>query len=197
MGKKKIRPIVKTAAYGGMGTGLITMLLMGTSILPFLEYAVPAICAMMIFFIMEECGMQTAVLCYAASSILSVLLVPNKEPAILFALFFGIYPVVQRLLTRHCSKPVQIVLKYLMFNLTMIGAYAVLIYLFGMHELWDELGLGLSYGAAVLLLFGNFAFALFDLLLKKAGELMQAKRMGIPIVLNGYLMRSLRNMRKK
>lgn len=196
MGKKGVRPSVKAAAFGGVGAGLIVVLLLGSSLLPFLEYTIPAACALVIFYISMECSKQAALLCYAASALLSVLLIPNKEAAILYALFFGYYPVLHQLLLRY-PKWLRWGVKFLVFDLTMIGSYAVLIFVFGLNELWEEINLGMQFGAILLLLMGNFAFWLFDLLLVRAGELYRAKKMGMSIMPNGYLANFIRRFQKK
>ncbi len=192
MGKNGIRPTVRAAAYGGISTALIIVLMLLSSLLPFMEYAIPAAAALIIFLFEKECGVKAGWVCYAASALLCVLFLPNKEPAVLYALFFGYYPLMRETLHAKCRRWVAVVCKYALFNLTMIGSYAVLIFLFQLTELWEEINLGMRYGAAVLLLLGNAAFFLYDLLILRAEQLYQAKKMGLEIHPNGYLARFFR-----
>ncbi len=195
MGKKGLRPAVKAAAYGGISTALIMVLMLFSSLLPFMEYAIPAAAALIIFLFEKECGRKAGWICYAASALLCVLFLPNKEPAVLYALFFGYYPLLREVLNVRCRKWAATLCKYAVFNLMMIGAYAVLIFLFQLTELWEDINLGMRYGAVVLLLFGNIAFALYDLLLLRAEQLYQAKKMGLELHFDGYLARFFRSAR--
>ncbi len=196
MKQKGVRPVVKASAYGGLGAGLIVVLLLGSSLMPFLEYTIPAACALVIFYIAKECSSKTALICYAAASLLSVLLIPNKEAAILFALFFGYYPVFKQFAERFV-KWLGIMIKALLFNASMILSYVSLIFVFGLHELWEDISLGMQYGALVLLAMGNVAFVLFDILLTRAEELYRAKQMGFRITFDGYLARAIRRFTRK
>ncbi len=196
MKQKGVRPVVKNAAYGGLGAGLIVVLLLGSSLLPFLEYTLPAACALIIFYISKECSAQTALICYAASTLLSVLFIPNKEAAILYALFFGYYPVFKQFADRF-GKVLRIVLKAILFNGTMILSYAVLILVFDLSDLWEELSLGMQYGALVMLALGNVAFYLFDMLLTRAEELYRAKQMGLEIRFTGVVATALSRFKRK
>lgn len=197
MKNKGVRPVVKSAAYGGIGAGLIVVLLLCSSLLPFLEYTIPAAGALIIFFICKECSPKTAAGCYAASAILAVLLIPNKEAAILYALFFGYYPIFREFVQTRLPKLVRGILKFLVFDLTMIASYALLIFVFGLDELWEEINLGMQYGAVILLFLGNISFWLFDVLLLRAEQLYQAKQMGLQIRFEGYLARLFRRLQKK
>ncbi len=197
MSKKGVSPVVKAAAYGGVGAGLILLLLLFASLLPFMEYAIPAACALVIFYISKECGNQPAFACFMASALLGVLMMPNKEAAILYALFFGYYPIFRGFCITHFPKPIQWIMKFGLFNAAILGAYAVLIFVLGLHELWEEINMGIQFGAVFLLLAGNFGFWLFDILLDRAEWLYMAKKMGIPLRFNGILTSALRKFIKK
>ena len=199
MSNKGVRPVTKAAAYGGIGTALIVLLLLGTSLFPFMEYTVPAACAVVIFFIGMECSDKTALICYAASSLLGLILLPNKEAVMLFALFFGYYPLLKQYLARKLQgrfRSLQTVIKYAVFNTAMVSAYLVLIYLFGLHQLAQDIGLGMKYGMVLMLAAGNFAFYLFDLLMLRFEQIYLARKMGMKIRFDGYLVRMMRRLKK-
>ncbi len=62
-------------------------------------------------------GPATGVLCYAATSILSLILLPDKGNALLYLLFFGLYPLVKYGVERLGKLLLELVLKLLFFNL--------------------------------------------------------------------------------
>ncbi|MBD5133044.1 MAG: hypothetical protein HDT38_01015 [Clostridiales bacterium] len=74
-------------------------------------------------------GLKAGFLCWAGASILALLLAPDKLCALLFAVLFGLYPMVKSLAEGLRKKPVEYLLKLAFFNaaftalyLTMMGA---------------------------------------------------------------------------
>ena len=159
-------------AIGGMITALSVVILMPTALELFV-YALPAFAGMLVMFSVIELDKRWALGIYAAVSLLSLMLVPNKEAAVLYTAFFGYYPVLKAILESKLPKVPEYILKFAVFNLSMIGAYAVLVKVLGMP--FNEL-MGLEEGATgflakymlpVMLLLGNITFALFDVALTR------------------------------
>lgn len=150
-------------AIGGMASGLCLLLMFLTGIIPFSEYACPTFAGLVLIAVAEEMGRKTAFIVYGAVALLSILLTPSKEAAILFIFFFGYYPVVRVLLTERVKLlPVRLVLKLVLFNVMIVLGYLVVIHLFGLTEILDEFGSFGKYSALVLLLFGNVFFLVYD-----------------------------------
>lgn len=61
-------------------------------------------------------GFPAGGLCYAGSGLLALLLLSDKALALLYLLFFGLYPIVKGLIERLRLLPVEWVLKLLIFN---------------------------------------------------------------------------------
>jgi len=102
-----------------------------------------------------EAGIAPGIYVYAASSVLGVLLLPDKAAPILHIFFFGYYPVAKSLIERLNSKIAQWALKLSVFNI----ALSALWFLFG--------ALVLDFGdnppdLILLHLCGSAVFALFD-----------------------------------
>lgn len=76
-------------AFGGVICGLAIAVLFLSGLFPMLDYTLPAISGILLISMVIEYGYKSALLCYAAVAVLSLLLVPNKEVALLFAGFFG------------------------------------------------------------------------------------------------------------
>ncbi|MEG0754728.1 MAG: hypothetical protein RR461_12900, partial [Angelakisella sp.] len=138
------------------------LLMFMTGIIPFGEYALPAFAGIVIIAVVVENGCKTAVLVYAAVSILAIFMVPIKEAALLFIFFFGYYPILQTKLVQIQSKPLQYALKFIIFNVAVIAAYAVVIYVMGISEILDEFGSFGKYSALILLALGNVFFGIYD-----------------------------------
>lgn len=68
------------------------------SIIPNLELALPAISGLFVAVIVIEVDKKWALGVWAAVSLLSLIVVPNKAAAIIYAVFFGYYPVLKSVL---------------------------------------------------------------------------------------------------
>lgn len=150
-------------AMGGVATALCLLLMVFTAILPFAEYALPALAGLLLIAVVAENGGKSALLVYGAVSILSLMLVPRPEAALLFVCFFGYYPILQGLLEGLRPLALRYLVKFLVFNAAMVGAYWLLIYLFGITDILESFGDFGQYSVLVLWGFGNVFFVVYDL----------------------------------
>ena len=150
-------------AVGGMASGLCLLIMFLTGLIPFSEYACPTFAGLVLIAVAEEMGRKTAFLVYGAVSLLSILLTPIKEAAILFLFFFGYYPVIRGLLMEKIGlRPLRLVVKLILFNATIILAYLVVIHVLGIPDILEEFGSFGKYSALVLLLIGDVFFLVYD-----------------------------------
>ena len=99
---------------------------------------------------------------YTVVSILAVFIVPIKESVLLFIMFFGYYPLLQRKLNKINFRPVQYLIKFMIFNVAIVAAYTIVVNVLGLTEVMDEFGSFGKYSALVLLIFGNVFFGVYD-----------------------------------
>ena len=166
---KQLSQASKTA-LGGMTVALSVVLLIPTAVDLFV-YALPAIAGFLTLFCVIELGKSWAFGVYFATAVLSLLLVPNKEAAVMYTAFFGYYAIVKALLESRMPRVVEYLLKFLIFNASVLLAYVVLIHLFGM-PLDDILGVDgdvwwSKYAVPVMLVLGNVVFIVFDFALTR------------------------------
>lgn len=160
----------KTAktAIGGMATALTVALLIPTA-LDIFVFALPAFASLITAFCVIELDKKWAFGVYAASSVISLFTVPNKEAVLMYVAFFGYYPIVKALIEGKMKRPVGYVLKFLVFNVSVVAAYYVIIKLSGMpfNEFMGIEGGGFlaKYGVPVMLILGNIAFVLLDFMI--------------------------------
>ena len=157
MGKKSTQ-----VALGGLAAALCTLLMFLTGMIPFATYALPAAAGIVLVAVVVENGAPTAALVYGAASILALFVVPDREAALMFVFFFGYYPILKFRLDRLRSKPLQYALKFLIFNVAIVVAYLIVIYLFGIADVLESFGSFGRYSVLVLLLMGNVVFAVYD-----------------------------------
>lgn len=147
-------------AFGGILTAFsVILILLGN--IPLGEYIGPTFAGILLSWAVVEMGDLSSVWIYAAASLLSFILSGNKEPALLYALFFGYFPILRDVLQKKINiRVLRWLIKFAVFNLSMLAAYLVLIYLFKMPL--DELeGLG-KYTVYVLLGAGNILMIVVD-----------------------------------
>jgi len=150
-------------AVGGMASGLCLLLMFMTGIIPFSEYACPTFAGLVLIAVVEELGRGTALIVYAAASLLGLLLTPKKEAAILFVFFFGYYPTIRGALEAKLrQKPLRWLVKLLIFNTMIVLGYAIVVNVMGITEIMEEFGGFGKYSALVLLAFGNVFFVVYD-----------------------------------
>ena len=103
---------------------------------------------------------------YACVALLSLLITPSMEAKVLFIAFFGYYPVLKALIERLRKIWLEWIIKLAVFNLTMIGAYWIMLTFLGLPaDSFEIFGLDLPF---VILAIGNVAFVLYDIALTGA-----------------------------
>lgn len=151
----------KKMAMGGVFAALALVIMCMGGLIPVATFVCPMLCCLMLKLILASCGKRTAWTWYAAVSILSLLLSPDKEAAGIF-LFLGYYPIVK---PRLDGAKWSILWKLLLFNLSIGAMYFLMLRLLGMEELAAEYaGMGVAL-TAVMLVLGNVTFILLDRLL--------------------------------
>lgn len=151
----------RSVALGGVTAALAVVVMCLGGIVPLSTYICPMVCCVLLQLIRKPLGQSMSWVWYAAVSLLCLLLGPDKEAAAVF-LFFGYYPIIK---SKIDQKPAKTLRKLLLFNISALLMYALLIHLFGMAALAEEfsqMGIGLL---ALTLLLGNVCFFLLDRLL--------------------------------
>jgi hypothetical protein len=123
-----------------------------------------------------EYNISGGVLVYVCSSLLSLLIVSDKNIVFLYILFFGYYPILKLLAERVKSKVIQWAIKLLVMNIALaVIIFAFYITLFNMSYVMN------SY----ILLFAlvNIVFVIFDI--------------GVTRVIGYYITEILPRIRKK
>lgn len=150
-------------ALGGIICALGIVVLMMTGVIPFATYSLPCIAGLLLVVVVVECGSKWAWICYAATSLLAVMITPDREAAIMYIALFGYYPMVKQQLEKRFSKGTEWICKMGLFNVAVIIAYWTAINLLGMGYLMEEMGEFGQYSLLVMLALGNVIFILYDI----------------------------------
>ncbi len=157
-------------SLGGAIAAVSLVLMLLTMVIPFGTFAFPAFAGMLLTVIVIEVGYIEvgygfAVSVFAATALLSFLIVSDKEAALMYTAFFGFYPILKSLIERIPNKVVQYIVKLAVFNACMIAAFFIGVNLLSIPaESYNLFGLQLP---VIFLLFGNVFFVLYDYCITK------------------------------
>lgn len=164
----------RIALCGVMGAMAIVVMLMG-SIIPIATFCAPMISSVLMMTVAIECGIKPALMLYAAVSLLVLILLPDREMAMVFFFLLGYYPMLKVYLERIKSAVFRLLAKLAIFNGAVFALYSTLLYIFPIQALVEEFAcIGKGF-VAVLLLMGNIAFLIYDRALVAMAQLYQIK----------------------
>ena len=148
-------------SMGGIVAALSLVLMFLTSVIPFGTYAFPTFAGILLVLIVINLGYGYAVAVYVATAVISFLLVTDKEAALYYTMFLGFYPIVKSLIERIQLKPIQYLIKFALFNVCMIAAFFIGMFVLSIpKESFNLFGVYLPW---VFLLIGNVFFLIYDL----------------------------------
>ena len=150
-------------ALGGILAAL-SMVCMFLTIFPYATYALPAIAGAVLIPLVVELGVRWGWAVYFVVALLSLFFAPSMEAKVMFIAFFGYYPVFKSMVEKGIrSRVLEWVLKLAVFNVAMVGAYLLLLFVFGMDpDTFVIFGFNLPL---VFLAAGNVVFLIYDIAL--------------------------------
>lgn len=151
----------KKVAFGAVVAALSLVFMLLTAVLPVGTYALPCFAGILLVIIVIEFGVPWAVGVYAGVSVLSFLLVSDKEAALYYALILGNYPILKSFFERIKIRWLSFILKLVYFNIVAVAAYYISIFLLSIpQESFHLFGINMPF---VFLLMGNAVFIAYDL----------------------------------
>lgn len=161
------------AAVGGLCTALSVALMFCSSLFYVFTYAVPMVLGLLMIIIKKTFSSSCAWCVYAAVSILSLIIVPEKETVLMYILFFGYYPIIKSSFDKISSKFLSYLLKLFVFNVSVATVEVIAYFVFAIP--FFENGV---FSAAMIVVFAvlmNVTFALYEFLLKNFMVLYESK----------------------
>ena len=143
-------------AVGGAFAALSLLLLYGATLMPSGRIGMVAVAGLVPAAAVISGGLGTGFLCYGATALLGLLLLPDKGCAFLYALFLGLYPMVKCLIERLRKLPLELMLKLAFFNLILI------VFLLGFSALLFPLLPQIMCTPLLLFGIGNVVFLIYD-----------------------------------
>ena len=152
-------------ALGGIIASIALFVMFCTSLAPFLTYTAPMFAGTLMIIIVVEISCGWAFLTYAAISVLSLFITPDKEATMLFIFLLGYYPIMKALIEKLRNRLAEWGIKILLFNVTTVSCYWLIINLFNMQEVFDSLNDFGKYSIPIFILAANVVFVIYDLFL--------------------------------
>lgn len=159
------KQISSKVALGGVAAALSIILMAIAGVTSTLVYAIPMFVGALLMVLVIELGAGFATAIYVAVSIISLLILGNKEAAIMYVAFFGYYPIIKSFLEKHFKNVLCWVIKYIIFNVAMVASYFVITKIFMIS--FDDIESFGKWALLLLLLAGNVVFLMYDVLLTR------------------------------
>ena len=159
MAKRK-QSFDKRLVVCGVLVALSVIILYIGSMFQTLDLTMSAIVSLLVVVIVIEMGYGYAWLTYVATAVLSLLLLPQKTPAIFYACFMGFYPIIKSHIERLNSAVIRWVIKLAVGNTAIVAMFLLISLL-----LPDEFGGVLMFVATYILAVA--AFVVYDIALTK------------------------------
>lgn len=157
-------------AFCGMLAALMLVVMLLGTMLPFATYICPALAGALSIPILWEFNKKSGFVLYLAVALLSLILAPDKEAALLFVFLLGWYPILRPSLQHIKKAPLRIAAKLLLFNAAICIVYALLLFLLTSDLQADSASWTLPLLVGMLLL-GNVTFLVYDILLSRLTNL--------------------------
>lgn len=175
---KKLSPTTRLT-IGAMTTALGVLFMYAASIVPSGKLALLFLSSVVIWIpLNERGGIVTAAVCYLATAILSLLLIPNKLYPLAYALFFGLYGFIKLGVDSAVQdRFIAFILKLIIMNILA----AALIWLGGLIIKQDVFSLLPDYPLYIVIIAIEAAFILFELVYTFCISIIDTRLRGILI----------------
>lgn len=165
----------RAVALGGMLTAAAVVIMSLGSIIPINTYVCPVACILMSRPVLTICGRKIGWCYYLAVAILSLLLAPDREAALVYV-FLGYYPMIRHHFGKIRVKGLRIAAKLSFFTLSGAAVYALLIWVMGVEEILGEAGTPELILLGVAVLMWDFMLMMVDQLLELGIRLRRRKK---------------------
>ncbi len=147
-------------AFSGVMAALSMVLLFLGGVVPVATIALPATAGCLLIPVVVEVGLSWSFGVYSVCGVLSLLLVPDREAALIYLLFFGYYPALYAVLGRVKNKALRYLAKLAIFNAAVMLEVLLSVYVLGVPlESFFTFG---PITPVVLLVLADIVFLLYD-----------------------------------
>ncbi len=153
--KLRVRKLTASAVLSALG---VIFLLIG-SVIGVMDLTAVAMTSLFVFFSVLEMGYPFPFLIYTVTSVLSLLLLPNKFAAVCYVVFGGLYPVLKNFIERLPSVFAWAA-KLLYFNIILSAIIWLSLNILGMAA--EDISF-----TPIIYILGNLTFIMYDIAMTK------------------------------
>ncbi len=161
-------------ALCGITAALAMVVMNFGSIIPFATFCCPILAMLLTLPIAVELPPKLGLSLYGAIALLSLFLAADKEAALLY-LFLGYYPILRPKLEKIRPRILRLTFKHALFTCAVVLMYLMVIFVFRLDAVAQELQSAGTVLNAALLIMGNVVFYVFDLVLMRFTHLYKVK----------------------
>lgn len=165
MAEKQGPGIAYIVSLCGIMSGLAVALMFCLGMIPGFEYVSPMVAGVLVWIVRENIGVRYGMVCFVAVGLLTLLFTANYEASMMFVFLLGYYPIIRQYIMKLKAAVLRWLAKLALYAVAAVSCYLVLINLFGMSQLLEDMGEFGQYGQWVLLGLGAVAFVVYDLFL--------------------------------
>jgi hypothetical protein len=126
-----------------------------------LQYFIPLITGLFMIILVKSVNKKSAWTVFIATSLISLILMPDKECAMTYLFFFGYYPIIKDNIDKIKSKILLWITRVIIFNVAIVSSQLICIYVLGIP--FDNI---FGVWGVVLLLFGaNLIYFVYEKLI--------------------------------
>lgn len=164
----------RSIALGGMLTAAAVVVMCLGSMIPVNTYICPVACMLLSRPVLKLCGKKIAWCYYLAVALLSMMLAPDREAALIYV-FLGYYPLIQHLFNRIRPKALRMIAKAAFFTASGAAVYALLFFVMGLGEMAAAMNAAEAAMLIVAVLIWDAMFLMVDRLLELGVRFMRRK----------------------
>ena len=154
-------------AVSGMMVALGSVVMLLGGVIPLATFCCPAAAGLALIPLALDCGRSYGLSAWAAIGLLSLMLCPDKEAALLFV-FLGWYPVVKWPIEMKLRRPwLRRALKLLMWNAAIAAMYSMIFFVLRLDQIMADYQDMTRLMLLFTLLLGNVTLAVYDILLAR------------------------------
>ncbi|MDO5707455.1 MAG: hypothetical protein Q4P31_02340 [Andreesenia angusta] len=140
---------------GGIVVALIIISLYLSTVFRFNRLSIMILSSILIAVSLIKLGLKHSIIIYMATSLLSLIIIPEKTIGISFTIFFGSYPIIKALAEKKRKFIYEYILKYIFFNFS--------IFLFFLSFKYGLLGrVDIDLNIIIILLILELLFLIYD-----------------------------------
>lgn len=130
----------KQTAAAGVLSALSVVLMFFGSVVSVLSYIMPLLSGLLMIIAVESINRKTALSVYACVSLLSLFLLSDKECALLYAAFFGYYPIIRSELDKIKNRLLLWTMRVILFNVSIVFSQLICVFVFRIpfDDFWES-----------------------------------------------------------